>query len=657
LQERRIWLDLSNEDETSGTARLANIAGAISATTTGRPALLVRLSGSGSFVNLLAAWASGVESRLDFAERETALGRAVRQLSNHDLEGLEILVGIQGIVAIFSLPPRADDATAWAVLEGAPSATIVIGYFSTYLSQRAGWKPDRLEMEAQEQIALDALKRFPKTLALLSVLDGPANLRALSSITGEISADIAGLGLTIAMPSGVVLSAGARSTIRERLPPSAIAEAHRCAFEGRRRVPALIESDDAFAVVRDLVGSNASELPSFVNALASRQAQKWTSFDWIDLSRALQRARDSWPTIDSWVLLEIASALVSSQELRRGGLWLDALETKDPEQKAWRHFLQSEIEKANGTASSEARMWDHARLALQYLDEAISSDPNNPRLAARLREMRINIARLQLYFKHDAEAARTIFATVLDELNLEPEESVGASLVATLRNLAECLFEFEPFKSLPDSCAQARAYLVRATSIAQRQEKTALGAEAMYSLAKLDETQAKWPAAHEHLNETIRLARLAGHTVCLRIAEMRTLWLQVDHENVAFDYTIFAARLRKLEFVEWHAWARRYAALSRLRAAHLLEKANDHIGMQSLLERTIASFEPIAKLASGADRRAVALAFAGLSHAEATATGGEARAQRSWESLQALPWAGAWKGVSSDPSELWRGDA
>jgi hypothetical protein len=656
-QEQRVRLDISHEDHASTVALLGRIAGAIGAVS-GRPSLFIRISGSAPFTTRLAEWAGSVLPTLDRAERETSLGRAVRQLGNRNLEGLESLLGIPGMVVIFSSPPGASDTTAWDLLEGAGAdTTIVIGYSSVNQEQRPDWTPDRIEVKSAMQTTIEALGRYPETLALLAVLESPVSLNALSSITGETSTDVA--PLTVSMPSGVVLTASARNTIRANLPDGAIVRAHRRAFEARRSVPALIESDDMFAAVRNLVEADAPELTPFVNALATETADRWTQANWLALAQALAPARNRWKSLDRRILLEIAHALVARQTLPQAQLWLDELESDDPHVDAGREYLLSEVAKAGGTARSQERMWRHARAALQRLEAAIAANPANRRLYSRTREMRANVARLELYFNHDAEAARALFAAILQELNGEPESEVAPALVATLRNLAECLFEFEPFRSAPGSRTDARAHLVRAAQVAQRHDLAALGAEALYSAAKLDESESDWAAARDHLTACADRARAAGHSVCLRIAEMRSFWLGVRHEGVAFDYVLFAVRLRKLEFLESHAWARRYAAQSRLWAAHELDRTGDQDGMRRLLQRNIESFEPLRTLTSNADRRSVALSHAGLASSEAAATSGAARDQESWKRFNALDWAPGWieRHGASDPSEYWQGDA
>ncbi|WP_141697601.1 hypothetical protein [Bradyrhizobium yuanmingense] len=650
-QDRRVRVDVAGTDEPALAALFAKIAGAIAAQSP-RPTLFVRLRETGSFALRLAEWASSMLAALDGLERETVIGRALRQLSNRDLDGLEALVGIPDIALIFSSPPNVGDITAWAIFEGAGAdATIVLGYASVNQEQRPLWTLDRVDTEATMQIARDALQNYPATLALLAVLDGPAKREALALITGEASAEMAA-DLTINMPSGIVLAPGVRDIVRSTLQDDELARAHQRAFEARRSVPALIESDDIFAPVRDLAGAGAIELVDFVNAFATRFASDWGAAEWLRLGRSLESARDRWDAIDPRVLLEIASALVERQTLRQALPWLDAVQTDDPLLNTTRLSLLSEIAKAEGTPGAQQKMWRHAQDALRQIQEAKSQSPLDPRLRARARDMKANIARLNLYFNHDAEGTRVTFTAILDELNRENEATVASSLVATLRNLAECLFEFEPFRSAGAERAEARRHLRRAIDIARRHCLDSLGAEAAYSTAKLDEVESDWAAARDHLTGTIELARSAGHAVCQRIAEMRLFRLSVQHENTPFDHTLFAVRLRKLEFLESHVWAKRYAAQARAWAARELERAGDLAGMRLLLVRNIQLFEPLAQVASDSDKHLVALSHAGLASAGAVGN------QESWTRFRELSWSAVWieEHDAHDPSAYWRGD-
>ena len=209
---------------------------------------------------------------LDRAEQETLLGSALQKLMQQNLEGLETLLSVPGMAVVFGGPPAAADATAWNLLETAPDgSTVVVGYPSANHERRDNWTSDRVAMEGEMGV-LAALESYRETLAMLAVCDGPTNLAALADVTGERSQEVEATGLTIAMPSGVVLGAGARDAIRSQLGDEVLKAAHRRVFEARQ--VGLIESDDIFARVRNLVGADAAELTEFVNTLAETEFRR-----------------------------------------------------------------------------------------------------------------------------------------------------------------------------------------------------------------------------------------------------------------------------------------------------------------------------------------------------------------------------------------------
>jgi hypothetical protein len=178
-QARRIRAHVPRADEPSLSALLAKISGTIAALSP-RPTLFVRVRGQAPFYLKLAEWAGLILPTLDTLERETVIGRALQRLINRDLDGLEALAGIPDIALIFSSPPDAADSTAWSILERAGAdTTIVIGYVSANQPERPGWTLDRIEAEETMQDVRQALKRYPRTLALAAVVEGPIKLGAL----------------------------------------------------------------------------------------------------------------------------------------------------------------------------------------------------------------------------------------------------------------------------------------------------------------------------------------------------------------------------------------------------------------------------------------------------------------------------------------------
>jgi hypothetical protein len=650
--ERRIRLDATRDDATSRAARLGNAAGAMIADH-GRPAVYVRMTSSDPFVLQLVQWADRMWRQLGYQERESVLGKALKQLAARNLEGLERMLAIPGMVLIADAVPSPTDDEVWHLLERAPAdTTIVLAYGSVELPQRPGWTAAVLDGEDGVDAFAQPLAGFPRTMALLCVLDAPANLAGIAAATGEASQALAESPFLVRMPGGVVLTGAGRHALARQIGAAAIAAAHRQAFEARSARPALIDSDDPFVDVRHLAGAGAYELADYVNKKAAWSFESWTAGHWIALARALGPARDQWVALDAWIVLRIAAALLMQQSVAEAQDWLDALATDDPLMDARCLSLRSEIAKAKGDAPSQERMWRYARGAVKKLEDAIAAGAGDP-ARSLLREMKANLARLELYFHHDAKGAADIYMPLIAELEQEDMATCAELLAATLRNLAECLFEFEPFRKDAAARTAAGAHLSRAEALSREHGLGPLLAEILYCKAKLDEVRSDWVASRAHLTEAAARAAESGHAVCGAIAKMRLFWLACRHEGVAFEFAFFASLLRPLAFCESHAWARRYAAQSRIWAAHILEAAADLAGAAALLSANLNAAGTPQDIVSDGDRRLLALSHAGLS-----VVGGADAAGTAWARFTELTWAADWARGREilDPARYWKED-
>lgn len=653
MREGRLRLDTCGQSPTFVKARIGNIAGAMSRLSD-RPVLYIHLEDGTNFQNRLYNWAVLALRRLDEATRNSALGLAVSRLAERDLEGLQALIDCEGLVLVFNSPPEAKDVLVWETLEsGGAANTLVVGYSSRALQMRPGWVIDRLDDE-DDMANIKALAQDrPISAALLCASEVPVSPTVIELISGEQplgSTDIANLVRT---PGGVVLSTAAKAVLLKDLDPKLLTQAHLKLFDARQTKPPLIESDDMFGSIRHLVQAQSPHLGEFVNHWVEARRPQWNSAFWLRLAKVLEPVPDYWSSLAATVLLNIASELISTQNLRQAELWLDTIETDNAEDEALISSQRSEIEKARGTTSAERKMWEHARRSAEIARAAADKDPQNARLRASLRRYDANLARLALYFNHDAAEARDIYLRVEEECKKEDPVDTRL-LVATLRNLAECLFEFDPFRGAPANRVEARGHLERAERLA-RDELGMMRCEVLYSMAKLDELEGDWAAAEEHLAATVSQARSAGHVVCERIAAMRLFRLSVTSARETFNFVTFSGKVRRLEYSSSHAWAFRYAAQSRVWAAYHLEALNDERRMEDLLERNVGFAAWNQDRRAGSDRQNLALSFAGLASAEAKSTGRPAAETNAWQRFLALSWAATWcdETGNRDPADYW----
>jgi hypothetical protein len=393
-----------------------------------------------------------------------------------------------------------------------------------------------------------------------------------------------------------------------------------------------------------------------VNQLAAAKYAEWTAADWLQLGRILERAAPAHDAIDCRIRLEIAHQLVLRQDLQIARVSLDKIDCDSAVDAARRAALLSEVFKADPTPESRKEMWKQAQQAIDLCRSVGSDHVDSERARNDLRHYEQSFARLQLYFKHEASTARSEFERLISELepHVQHDRRTAEAYVAAARNLAECLFEFEPFSADAALKPVAHQTLATALDIAERHGLTYAAAEIAYSQAKLAEVQSNIDNALIRLDACKKFALAGAHFVCYRIADMRQYWLNVRRKGESFDYSAFRARQSPLDFLAWHAWAARYAGQSRLWAAYRLGKQGDGARAKALLRRNLEAFEERPDLATSSDRRFVALSRAGLAVVE----DGEAGA-RAWLDFLKLNWSGAWLEPlpSREPAAIWAGCA
>jgi hypothetical protein len=311
--------------------------------------------------------------------------------------------------------------------------------------------------------------------------------------------------------------------------------------------------------------------------------------------------------------------------------------------------MLSEAWKAEGGEDAKKRMWDTLRAALAACDAA----PQDRQVQAARREYEMSLARLELYFNHDAVVARATFERLIAVWWTELPERPGVArpLAAAMRNLAECLFEFEPFAGRSDSWVTAEELLVRALDLAERHDLSGVDAEIAYSIAKLLQVRTdgggRSREAVAYLSRCAKLAKAARYHVLVRIAELRLFRVQVELGDRQLDAAVFQALVQPLDYLGWHAWAVRYAGQARLWAARRLADVPDVAGAIGLLRRNVLALAGRVGQSGASDRGNVARTYAGMAVLDPVG--------RAWAEFQKLEWAPSWlveHGVPS-PESIW----
>ncbi len=618
----------------------------------GSTVVLVDLPRGASYSTRLKDWAAGFRETLTPAFAGSALVRALHLLEDADPDGLRVLLAIPDVMVAFSEPPAygTSDEVVWERIEGAPPDAVI-----AFCERPGGALADRLDGWALDQIgrpyeqaSVDTLfATAPAAMALLSIVERPISLEVLGAVTGQDASGVADPQIVISEPaSGVVLIDAARERIAKLAGPDRLLAAHRSYLRADSgALAAFRRRGDWTELIRHLIGAGLKpELVAFVRDLVQQDAGSWLDSDWMRLEAALETAGDARRGIADGIVLQIAAVLLDRQEMERARSWLEPLSCRSELDESRRLAMLSEAWKAQGGEGGKRKMWEALRAALAACEAA----PQDSATEAAHREYEMSLARLELYFHHDASAARVTFERLIAlwraELPERPE--VARPLAAALRNLAECLFEFEPFAGLPESWPAAEALLDEASELTERRALAGVDAEVAYSMAKLMEVRtdgAGWSGeAVSYLRRCAELAKTARHHVLLRIAQLRLFRLQVRLGDRAFDAEVFRSFVQPLEYLGWHAWAARYAGQARLWATRRLAEGGDVAGAIGLLRRNVLALAGQHALDGTSDRANLARTFAGLALLQPA--GGH------WAEFQRIEWAPSWLEEHGRPS-------
>jgi hypothetical protein len=294
-------------------------------------------------------------------------------------------------------------------------------------------------------------------------------------------------------------------------------------------------------------------------------------------------------------------------------------------------------------------MWRCAERAIELCRDELAADPSSAAALRDLREHELQLARLELYFRRRAvEEIRDKLQFLLEEWERPDVTDPGAprAIVAAKRNLAECLFEFEPLSKDPANRKTAERLLVEAVKICDEHGLERAACDVVYSRAKLSETGGDAGAALGQLNDCMSRAARSRYFLVYRIADARRLWTQVRLMGVEFNEGEFQAIQRALEFFDWHVWAARFAMQTRLWAAKRFAKGGDAERAVSLLARNRDEYLRRPALVARSDRVKYWRTCAGLAVLDQAMIGA-----RAWDEFKRESWAADFG--EAEPQIVW----
>lgn len=628
--EKRIRIDITGDPGPGFIARCCAILDAARRDFVACPLLIEPGYGGESFSGRLKGWAMELRRGLLPSLDDPVLAAAVHRAASGDKEGLQNLLAIpKAFVIILGSPGPTD--VAWDIIAAAPPDSIVA------ICQPRGaqglpsdhWVRDPFEEELDppEEVLDSALITNPGTMAVLAALRRPMKSADLKCLTEEDQSSLPGAPIIRSEPaSGIVIADRYRKLIQDRLGPTAMAAAHERIATYLPQVGRLSFDWDELVLLEHLAGAERwADFASAVNQYVYVTPRG--SVDWIAISRILSKAVPAHDAIHPEVFIDIGQAYVDLQDLQSARFWLERRQPSRRIDEARQQALLSEVWKGDRMQGASEEMWRCAESAVALCRAELAKHPGSEHVRRDLRHHELQIARLELYFRHSAVAARTTFEGLIAAWEAEDDGDAVPPIVAAKRNLAECLFEFRPFKEKSEARRTAENHLLEAMQLCKRFGLRHAACDIGYSQAKLAEVEGCFQSALDHLATCTATALEIGYPVLHRIAQARSFWTSVRKLDLPFDKSTFLATQRALEFLDWHLWAVRYAMVTRLWAARRYAATGDIAGAVALLSHNCDIYLSRPALSGGSDRVSFLRSCAGLTEIDQQGLGAQAWAR------------------------------
>lgn len=577
--------------------------------------ILIAASQTGqSYSSDLRQWASVIQKSLLPSIDEPLFATAIGRLASGAEDGLKALLAFPRSFLVLVSTPNIDDPI-WATLDAAPHDATVV------LCQPEGvsglpsdaWFEDTIFKDDVDADALivDALGKVPRSLAVLAAAQRPVRPADLAQITGELVPAADGVVIKREGGSGLAIPGRLRDRIAADLGANAMLTAHRdlalyLAGPGQASLPW-----GDLTILHHLAKAELwTELASAVNRMV--EAGSATDIDWFELARVLNALPPaSVPLFYPEIFLDLARAFIDTQDLESAAVWLERSEPKHNLDKARRAGLFTEVWKGRREPGAKDEMWREAEVAIQLCRAELDQNPQSDLALRELRNHQLQLARLKLYFRSDATEARTALEQLIVDLESGTDLVSARALCAAKRNLAECLFEFAPFKGDRDGATIAARHLADAAVVSHQKHLGELRCDILYSQAKLSESQGDFQSAAAFLANCVSEAQVVRYEVAYRVADARRYWLRILHDGTVWDYPSYRSYQQPLDFLDWHLWAVRYAAHCRLMGAKRLLQTNPEEA-HSALQRTVQVFKARSVLSGRSDEATLVRAAAGL---------------------------------------------
>jgi hypothetical protein len=342
--------------------------------------------------------------------------------------------------------------------------------------------------------------------------------------------------------------------------------------------------------------------------------------------------------IPAWAYLQLGKLDHSRLFLAR------ATALPSPLDEAWKHGLQAELSKSEGTHFSKEKALEEIDAAIEICRTAQPDAANPPELIARrLRAYRQDRARILQFLFYEKEQAAEEYEKLVNEWSDQPQAVIDLAVVK--RNYSECLRSLSTGVTDP-RWQKAQDLLREAELLVKNRPELPILAEILYEKAKAAEAAGKLTELQELLKDCEGAALKSQHYMVRAIALNKLFW---GFET--FSIARWTQVKTDLEDFPLHGWAVRTLVDGKLRAARHLEGLLDFEGAFRELESAQGNLERNPSFNMGGDKSRIAATLAGLQ-----IVGLKIGRDGFWTAFTAnYDWASAWlqSRAANTPEAIW----
>lgn len=560
----------------------------------------------------LQDWASILQGRLLPGDFPEIVAKIVDQIKRNPTVGWKNLCKLPNIHIAVSEPPAfTEDEWFWKSLAPNEKSPRLAVFSSQLVSAdiQDQWSLVRIGSDMDMQAIKIAIDEAPRLARALAVLNMPLS-SYLIKVEAEQNEGVSSFSawqnrdrVIIETSAGPILTATARHYVLKDQSPELLKQAHYDCAKMLDQPEVFFTTKVCEKMLEHLLGANLTQaaLSQALELFRLYRAQDRPS----SVLHILERIRPLWTSLPAVAKLVGAWALSQLGKPTHSRILLQSSFPQAPLDKAWKHGLQAEIYKSEGSEDSKQKALDEIDAAIEICRNAQPDDETPAELIQkRLRAYRQDRARiLQFLFYRPDEAAEEYRQLIKEWIN-DPEAVIDIAVVK--RNYAECL-RFLAGAPKDQKNLLARDMLQEAEMLVRDYRFVPVYAEIIYEKAKLAEAENRRLEAYNLLIECKKAALESGHYMLLAIVESRLFW-----KDEQFSLSRWEELEAELEGFPNHGWAVRTLVNSRLRAAKKLEELQDTEGAFRKLKAAQNDMQRNPSFDEGSDRFRIAAILSGL---------------------------------------------